>query len=187
MSKFKVKSGKLNITDPCYTDGTWCALFEMKAKNGIWKAEIETGYEDRVKILRAYHINHPAASPFPKIGEVGVDSGQMSIIDSDSYPKGGDDTGECGDFNNEERVPISFYDECCKATLSEDMFGIVSKYASGAVSSTGLGDGLYNVYGEMDGKELVAVEIVFMDDNFEYCNGCGEYEDECICNDDEDE
>ena len=180
MNTFQVKSGAINITDPCYNKTTWCALFKQPAKNGTWEAEVETEEsEGRVAHLRAYHTDHAIYSrPSDQLDSVGVDSGQMSIIDSGTYPEG-EETGECGNFGDKERVPVSFYDECAKATLSEDMFGIVSKYGSGAVSSTGYGDGSYAVYVEKEGEEIVAVEIVFIDQEAEVCMNCVEELAEC--------
>ena len=164
MDVFTIKSGHINITDPCYENGTWCGMFELAAKNGNWEAEVKRDSDGCIVYLRAYHAARPIYSqPDERLGEVGVDSGQMSIIDSDTYPKG-DSTGDCGDFKNKQRVPVSFYDECCKRTLSEDCFGIVSEQGSGAVSSTGYGDGLYDVFVKKDGEEIVAVEIVFLND-----------------------
>ena len=81
-----------------------------------------------------------------KIGECGVDSGQILLIDpcyvyKDEYGSGGD------------------YDECCKITLSEDKAG---ETMLGVVTSTYSGDGVYPVYATTDEHGgIMSVEIVF--------------------------
>ena len=76
-----------------------------------------------------------------KIGECGVDSGQILLIDP-CYVYKGDD-----------------YDECCKVTLSEDKAG---ETTLGVVTSTYSGDGVYPVYASTDEHgAIMSVEIVF--------------------------
>lgn len=37
---FVLASGKLRVTDPCYTPDTWCATVLDGAKNGVWHASV---------------------------------------------------------------------------------------------------------------------------------------------------
>ena len=81
-----------------------------------------------------------------KIGECGVDSGQILLIDpcyvyKDEYGSGGN------------------YDECCQITLSDDKAG---ETTLGVVTSTYSGDGVYPVYATTDEYgAIMSVEIVF--------------------------
>lgn len=43
---FQVSSGSLQVTDPCYEVGTWCAGQIDRVKNGIWKASVSYSFEE---------------------------------------------------------------------------------------------------------------------------------------------
>lgn len=90
------------------------------------------------------------------IGSVGVDSGQVMIVDpcyvlEDDFQPDSEPTG----------LP---YDECCRITLGEEGAGLTS--FEGVVSSTAYGDGCYPVYATIgsDGR-ILSLEILF--DDFE--------------------
>jgi hypothetical protein len=102
------------------------------------------------------------------LGHVGVDSGQIMISDpcyvkdfndnEDFDPARADDAGN---------YPYS-YNGSCGATLSEAMGGQLGTI-SGVVSSTGYGDGCYEVWATIGeskgwGKRVHSLEIVFISD-----------------------
>lgn len=67
--------------------------------------------------------------------------------------------GEYDDIEN-------FYGLACSLTLSKQKGGIMNN--SGVVSSSGYGDGEYEVYvGENDIGEIVSISIIFIEHNFE--------------------
>lgn len=162
---FRVESGALHITDPCYDEDTWCAIHDVSAKNGEWYG---VAYLDGQKV-RAIVVEHQDTSTYendrrfqPLDGTVGVDSGQAGVFDAEAYGNG---EGDYGDLS-------TFYGRACYATLPDgndtevhDTFGYIKE---GFVSRSGYGDGSYTAYGIRDGDELVAVKIVFIQDDIEY-------------------
>lgn len=162
---FEVKSGCINITDPCYSIDTWCAAFKLPAKNGTWKASVvisdEGEWGQRVATLFAHHTDHHLDGDRKVLkADIGVDSGQCGIFDDGVYPQGKD----TGDYDDEK----SFYKQCCNMTLPQSnpehlQWGVVK---GGVVSSSGLGDGSYVAYVEKDDEgKIIAVEIVFIDED----------------------
>ena len=154
VGKFDVPSGAIIVSDPCYD-----ANEPIKAMTGKWVGMVARRTEDwwgsrklheRTCMLVAFHESMrgkekafisgriPSGVQNKTLGFRGVDSGQMSVFDSDSYSE-------------------SLYDECCEKSQTG---GIVAE--SGVVSDTGMGDGGYrmNVW-EKDGK-AVAVTVKFL-------------------------
>jgi hypothetical protein len=85
------------------------------------------------------------------IGHVGVDSGQICIMDPCYL------LGEV-DHNN-------FYKKCCSITCSDKQAGSIP-YEMGheglaVVSSSGFGDGLYGVWATFKDNRVSKVEILF--------------------------
>ena len=142
---FEVTSGKIVISDPCYEREIIAA--ELPAKNGKWEAETYFNSDDRVSHLIVHHENYPInnehegdVAPF----DVGVDSGQAGVFDSDFYRN--DEavahlTDEDRHYKEDKiREDEPWYSWCCDRTLGADCAGIVPH---GAVSSSGYGDGCY--------------------------------------------
>jgi hypothetical protein len=178
--EFEVVSGELVISDPCYSEETWCQGV-VKAKNGKWYPNAETvnmeGWGNRVVTLVAGHeefwsyMSDDYKEDFiPPVWEklpfsVGVDSGQAGIFDfshyrDDSVVKeayrltkthiGQDREGSGGDW----------YGMCCDRTLSFYKWGLIPY---GVVSSSGLGDGMYSAFAvKNDEGEVIAVKIIFI-------------------------
>ena len=162
LGTFEVKSGKLHISDPCYEydeNDKICVLTLKDVLNGkyIAKISIESKYND-VESLTIYHEKYSEVEPNFLMGTIGVDSGQAGIFDLKYYEK--NQGGEFGDLN-------SFYGLACSLTLSKEQGGIMN-YA-GVVSSSGCGDGEYEVYvGANDIGEIVSVKIIFIEHDEEY-------------------
>lgn len=103
-----------------------------------------------------------------KIGEVGVDSGQLLVCD----PCYIDSSWEKEDFDGKDAGPsISqfSYNACCKKTLADDeqydgqlYYDKDRKSAGiGVTFSSGYGDGCYPVYGHFNSEgRCVKVEIL---------------------------
>lgn len=185
MKTFKVESGKLVITDPCYTLPTWCQGIVENVKNGVWTVGAE--YDgNRVKSLHCY--NNEAYTNSPNILEqvynapempfvVGVDSGQAGFFDHAFYR----DDNSLGDspldqdmldHSGAEEPGAKFYAACCHLTY-DDKADIMHKFQFGtipygAVSSSGYGDGSYTCKGLFDpitGAEYVAFVIIFLEND----------------------
>jgi hypothetical protein len=61
----------------------------------------------------------------------------------------------------------------CKFTLGKESWGL---YDTGAVSSSGIGDGMYPLEVMMDNGKVVGIKVVFLGDDDE-----DDYEDEGDC------
>ena len=105
------------------------------------------------------------------LGNVGVDSGQIMISDP-CYVK---DFNDSEDFNparadDAGNYPYS-YNGSCGATLSEAMGGQLGTI-HGVVSSTGYGDGCYEVWATIGeskgwGVRVHKLEVIFIDDSID--------------------
>jgi len=90
------------------------------------------------------------------IGEVGIDSGQILLIDpcyiDSNWVKSEEGKGEYGGGS---------YEDCCKVTLGDKSAGEV-KSIGGVASETGYGDGVYPVYAKYDRRgRITEIRIVF--------------------------
>lgn len=154
---FKIKSGQVYLTDPCYD-----ADITTPAKNGEWNVIVEymrdyEGYYTRVRQLTILHKDYcfTKSAEFKPLGKFPVDSGQFGIFDTEIYEDGGN-----------YETP-GFYRDCCDITLQEAMCGVVNTY--GFVSSTGFGDGAYSGDGYFEDGKLVKFMITFIgDENEDY-------------------
>jgi hypothetical protein len=155
LGQFKISSGKLRVSDPCYDRNAWLTGVLDDIKNGTWEAFIKLDITGtRVAELIAFHKDIP--SKFIKNDrwdeqdlEIGVDSGQCGIFDDNHYP---DEKGNANQTN-------SFYGTCCQ--LVKNDFGGVLDF--GAVSSSGLGDGTYLCYTMEDHNGIIAVKVAFIE------------------------
>ena len=143
IGQFTVKSGVLEVTDPCYGPGTDHVLEGVRC--GKWVAETEIA-DGRNSCITVRHIDYPMEDYFVfESSDIGVDSGQAGFFDAARYV-GGDDQ--------------EFYDMVCDLTLNtENCAGVIE---FGAVSSSGWGDGCYELQTIRQGDEVVAARIVFM-------------------------
>lgn len=159
---FKVDSGVLVVSDPCYDLATMKRGVEkLRAVNGIWTGYVAKGEADRVAELRVYHETVKPDSPLMwiQMDEVFVDSAQMSMVDEPAF----------------RHDPNAFCNECCNHTLSKEQCGIIegvdgssAQWGAGIVSSTGWGDGSYTLWASLDNSgAVVAAMVVFLE---EYCS-----------------
>ena len=150
---FNISSGKIRVTDPCYTKDTWCSGVLENCRTGIWKAYVEEQDEDNWGKRIAELIIEFESEKLSKILDwekvdiiVGVDSGQAP--------------GEYFDSK-------SFYHKVCKLTSekeTEHQSGVID---FGVVSSSGFGDGSYNCYVKKNKLgEIIASRIVFIEDEY---------------------
>jgi len=180
MLKFKIESGKIHITDPCYDTDTWCGIYNQTAKKGTWIGKI-VSKEYEVDELIVHHKDHPPTNDWRLLpGEVGVDSGQAGVFDANIYPKGGN--------NGEADDNTTFYGKCCRETCNgfdkehqakKKEMGLAESHGvvdgQGFVSHTAWGDGSYNAYAQYSGGVVVAVKIDYVGEEDEqfYCSECG--------------
>lgn len=162
LGHFRVTSGCLVISDPCYTKDVWCRGELNKVVNGHWIGKV--AYEKcsgRVSAILAVHENLAAIDPdnlvWQKVEfEVGVDSGQAGIFEEATYRK--------AEFAEQIPNPLCpdepWYSMCCAKTLGPEQAGVVN---GGVVSSSGYGDGIYDGFYAIDQAGMVvAVKIEFL-------------------------
>ena len=145
---------KIIVADPCYDYGKLgtLALDNVLSGKYIATAEVEKN------LIAALHISH---SNFKNdileseiVGYIGVDSGQAGFFDLDFFRK--NQGGEVGDLN-------SFYGLACSITLSPKQAGVIKK--RGVVSSSGFGDGCYDVYVcKNEAGKIVAASLFFIEE-----------------------
>jgi len=166
---FNVVSGAMVCSDPCYEIPTFCQGIITNVKNGEWEADIEMSYEgswgDRVAVLKVRHITANFGNCQWDLMDfrAGVDSGQFGFFDKDFYrnDEAANDLPKYvfdGDYDREPGD--QWYRAACKLTLDDEQWGVMP---NGAVSSSGYGDGSYNVYGCKDNNgEYVAFYVEFI-------------------------
>lgn len=138
---FKVTSGELIISDPCYELGTWCAGRIKGVKNGNWRATVEVTPDGRTLIVT--HEKEKYAGDMQMADfEVGVDSAQAGIFCANAYP-------------SEEKPKPGFYKACCDAPRKAGLGAAIVRHR-GVVMSTD--DGNYRAFVGRN-KEKLAVAI----------------------------
>jgi hypothetical protein len=155
IGSFRV-GNSLIVTDPCYDYSEMNVL--SPAAPGTWTAKTvmsdEGSWGDRVAALIVAHENityHDYEFMRCHGINVPVDSGQAGFFNAHLYPKDGS-TGEYGELD-------TFYGRACEKTTEGSPAGVIDE---GVVSSSGYGDGCYDLYTiERDGR-VVAAKIVFI-------------------------
>jgi hypothetical protein len=147
-------SEKVVVSDPCYDRDVWCMQTGVPVKPGRYKVFIllsnEKDWGVRVANLVLVHEDHQGSpqKDWESVGScIGVDSGQCGVFDDAVYP-------QSKDHPNFE----PFYEECCNLTLSKDMAGILAN-GKGVVTSSGFGDGSYELLAKKDGDRCVALML----------------------------
>lgn len=161
VGSFEVHSGKMMVSDPCYSPGTWCQGVLENVENGKWnalfvKTDDTGGWGERVAELFVFH---DSVKPFNDIMEdyfcaweetdidVGVDSGMAGFYDLPEF-KGAEED-------------LDWYDDICSMHPNEKDAKIIN---GGVVSNSGYGDGGYRCYISKNKNEKIDMaKIVFID------------------------
>ena len=145
---------KIIVADPCYDYDKFGTVTLDNVLSGkyIATAEVEKNLVVALHISHSYFKNDILESE--SVGYIAVDSGQAGFFDLDFFRN--NQGGEVGDLN-------SFYGLACSITLSPKQAGVIKK--RGVVSSSGFGDGCYDVYVSRDevGK-IVAASVFFIEE-----------------------
>jgi len=188
-NEFEIVSGKMVISDPCYTIPTWCQGVVERVKNGTWVADVEKveSWGERVSVLFA--LNKEALRENPILQDTlrngwgkqlnfdfGVDSGQLGFFDFEHYrnDNSAKNLAKC-DFGDDFDIDAGdiWYRAVCNITLASEQWGVLP---FGVVSSSGYGDGSYPVFGVVNEyDEYVGFMVVFIGDEEEELMG---FEDE---------
>lgn len=168
LGDFELTQENMRVTDPCYDKSTWCTG-TFKALPGAWHAKTEVGptsWHFRVKALQVCHesLGDLPIQDYHSLTktdiDAGVDSGQCGFFDDKLFP---DDKSQL------EYEDDTFYGGCCAATLDDNGPGggvvhLLPKDAQspimGAVSSSGFGDGSYDVYVRKNEHDQVVLALL---------------------------
>ena len=146
---------KIIVADPCYDYGK---LGTLALDNVLSGKYIATAEVEKNNLVVALHISHSNFKndilESESAGYIAVDSGQAGFFDLDFFRK--NHGGEFGDLN-------SFYGFACSITLSPKQAGVIKK--RGVVSSSGFGDGCYDVFvSRNESGKIVAASIFFIEE-----------------------
>lgn len=167
------------VSDPCYTDPTWCQKKLSGVKPGNYfvfcrSTDDTGGWGERQSVLLAIHEDHINDDlKFRRTnGIIGVDSGQAGIFSLDTYRK--DSVVESVEPPKDSDFILPYrdsegdawYELMCKFTLGNDGWG---SYPNGVVSRSGYGDGGYDLLLARSNRSIVAIGIDFLvEDNTEF-------------------
>ncbi len=164
LGSFELTQPTLRVTDPCYDVDTWCAG-TTQALPGKWTAQSligPTDWDSRTHLLQIHHesVQDAGIRKYADLEKLdihaGVDSGQCGFFDDALYPR------DAASFEYEDGT---FYGDCCSSTLSEALPGGNVVRNMGAVTSSGFGDGGYNVYVERNANgDIVLAQLLFIGD-----------------------
>lgn len=92
----------------------------------------------------------------PLHNNIGVDSGQCGFFDNQTFDPPTNCSSEYDDTS-------TFYGKCCDKTSGDDQAGIIF---GGVVSSTGVGDGSYQLLGAADSEtaQIIGLRLVYLPD-----------------------
>ncbi len=165
LGELMIVSGAVTICDPCYAPpiaasitgylagvlpGRWCAH--------VWRTRASVAGSRRIAFLVMSHRDHAydvAAAVWNRQADVGVDAGMAGIFDAAHYR---DEAAVANEvvtpFNAESR----WFDLCANRALGEAGAGVIP---FGCVSTSGLGDGMYDAYAVSRDVGIVAVALDF--------------------------
>lgn len=148
VGKFQL-GDKVDITDPCYNKNVWCRM-TTDCKPGTWYGYAtisdEGEWGDRVAALCIYLEDHKDAEPYWElIGNIGVDAGLAGFFRNKP------------DYTDEEWEEFCDKIDHCKHYIRLDY---------GVVSSSGYGDGSYDVFTNAD-RSAFMIEFLYDDEEDE--------------------
>lgn len=165
---FEIKSGKIRVSDPCYSPDTWCAT-TINVKKGTWSAhQLVTDEGDWGKRVAGLAICHESFS-LNKAFEIDSwslkDEGlswmwQWQLVDADI----GVDSGQCGFFDYEEFIRLNsghdpLLNEMCFKNSCDEL--VVLPFGVGG--SCGYGDGSYICHVIKQNGVVVAAFLDYLD------------------------
>ena len=170
VGRFRVVSGRVIVSDPCYEIGTWCQGILEKVRKGQWECHVSLAQEGASDTGVAELVARRASLPTPfnpswieERFEVGVDSGQAGIFDMAHYRD--DRVAQAVERLGRETIcpDEPWYSLCCDRTSGSAMGAGIIPY--GVVSSSGFGDGSYRCFTQRDREGYVtAIRTVFITD-----------------------
>ena len=164
------------VSDPCYSIPTFGQETYSNVLPGEYRVfckKHDTGdWGNRVSMLMVIHTDHVSDElRWKQNGSIGVDSGQAGIFnvkqfrqDNDEVPLGDGDISFFGEtFIREEGD--RWYTKICSHTLGNKRWG---SYKDGTVSSSGFGDGGYDVFTATVNDKIVGICIDYAVEETEF-------------------
>jgi hypothetical protein len=161
MNLQKIKLGsKVVVSDPCYTDPD-IVINDVLSGNYVpfIRHMLLDDWGKRIGAVACIHesfLNEELT--WEEADSFGVDSGQAGIFDFHAYQNDESVAGltpydfKGGDPNAEE----FFYRVCCNLTMHDSGWGLIDQ---GVVSSTGFGDGFYDLYVARHAGRVVGIYL----------------------------
>lgn len=153
--KFNFTEGLISVTDPCYDSDTWCRLDNIKVIPGTYKCisyvvpkegsgQWDAGRTMIAQICLEGHNSPQQNAKRKRLGSIGVDAGLAGFYQNKP------------DYTNEEWSNFcdSFYD-----SKGNDKGYLITEH--GFCTSSGYGDGEYDVYAYECKDGIYCVEIEF--------------------------
>ena len=161
---------KVVVSDPCYEIPTWCQAIVDNVNPGRYHIHVvksdEGDWGTRCSHLIAIHEDHCHQNEkfqwkhYP--AEIGVDSGQAGIFSIETYRKDDVFNGQKPDFNYtpwKDDGGEMWYAHMCDRTLNNEQWG---HYDQGVVSSSGYGDGVYELLVATKNNKVIGFVINFL-------------------------
>ena len=156
------------ISDPCYDiKGCSYGMVFAQLDAGEYTAAVTIDGPDNTKIVLSNNACcDDELEYFNKklLGKAGVDAGMLGIFVKDKF-HGGEGEWHVDLFEQMDEI---------QAFALEDNGGFVS--------SSGCGDGEYDVFGYYSDNKLIAIEVIFIEEE-ELCEKCGDELYHCMCDD----
>lgn len=174
LGNFDLTEKTVIVSDPCYKLGTWCQGKLDNVKPGTWEAVVmedeSYGIFGIITELIAYHkdavgdISYLEGKWEEQPFSIGVDSGQAGFFQKSVYQNNNTSLDYPDYFRGEPEYEGSrWYGVCCDVTLSSVGAGVIE---GGVVSSSGHGDGCYTLYTVEEDGEVIAMKIVFIEEEW---------------------
>lgn len=149
----KYFGSKIDITDPCYDRDVWCRMNDVEIEPGDYECYVKLlddeetgGWGERVAeigIRNIVSISGAYTHVYNYLGEIGVDAGLA------------------GFFNNKPDYTGEEWGDFCSALGDHEKHAWINE--DGFFSSSGYGDGEYDVYAAMENGKIVALFIEFIE------------------------
>lgn len=164
------------VSDPCYVVPTWCQHKLDNVLPGEYFVNViksdEGSWGIRIGALVAIHkdyINDPLSFRTVKGADIGVDSGQAGIFSMETYRNDEmfkeDKSDFYGSYDDVQSNTYSkesgdhWYGHMCDKTLGSEQWGA---YDNGVVSSSGYGDGSYDLSVAKHNGKVVGIAIDYL-------------------------
>lgn len=156
LGELSVKTSQIRVTDPSYcpeTTPSWCSMIINKVKKGTWKCVATMvdmpAWGKRVSELWIHHKDLDELEGEDMIGSVTVDSGQCGFFFNKAFKE----------LYKDSEKSDKWYNFICENNHDA---GLILE--NGVVTSSGIGDGMYDVYIAEDENDMVeSIRLLFID------------------------